>query len=781
MGLKRWFLTVVILLLVAGLLAGLFFQSGADQRIVESVLPALEGRFGVKVAYRDVDVSLTTVRFEAVEIRPTTGTRPFARIEAVGIGVRVGPLLVGDLDLSGIRLDGVHLIFGEASGGAELRDWAKLLARVVGASRKDKGGSEAKIRVPEIQIVSGRIDADDGRLQVAVRGLAGRMAGSGRAVLTAQEYDVRTKDTRLLHGEGAQIDWVPESRWVFMKLDKPGFAIPYDSGQLTEIVDIIKKDASLLASAAPKPAIGVDAGSGPSAGSAPGGPAIKIAIAEAAGTIVDPDKKDRSVSLDKVSAEVVRTLTGALTVRAKGGLPGTDAAWTAGLTVPIAGRPVLRLEVPDMPLAPVGSLVLPEGSFIWDKASADGVVNVELAENRREVVVSGQVSVVGLALRNERVAGEPLAGLGGQADFKVAYDRQEAVWHLERFLVNVGRLRMTFRGDVRTDRLAFDLSANMPPTACRQVFTSVPPELRRRLGAADFEGTLSLDAHLAVDREKPDATVLDVQLDNRCELAQLGDIPAPDSLRAPFAYNAYSAGGEELRLVTGPGTDRWTPLSAVSPFVIEALLTLEDGKFWRHAGVTLPEVRKAIALDLKKGELAHGASTLTMQLAKNLFLTRERSLARKLQELVLVWYLETHFSKEEILELYLNVVEFGPSLYGIRDAAMHYFGREPAELDAIESVFLVKLLPSPVERHLAYVRGEVSERQMAALHKVLDTMAARKRLTPEELAEARKETIVFHREGEPLPEARPPVTRPLSDAPAAPDEDVVEEDPSVWQ
>jgi hypothetical protein len=79
MGLKRWVLTVVILLLVVGLLVGLFFQSGADQRIIASVLPSLENRFGIKVAYRDVDVSLTTVRFDAVEIRPANGARPFAR------------------------------------------------------------------------------------------------------------------------------------------------------------------------------------------------------------------------------------------------------------------------------------------------------------------------------------------------------------------------------------------------------------------------------------------------------------------------------------------------------------------------------------------------------------------------------------------------------------------------------------------------------------------------------------------------------------------------------
>jgi membrane peptidoglycan carboxypeptidase len=206
----------------------------------------------------------------------------------------------------------------------------------------------------------------------------------------------------------------------------------------------------------------------------------------------------------------------------------------------------------------------------------------------------------------------------------------------------------------------------------------------------------------------------------------------------------------------------------ISPYVVEAVLTTEDGKFMGHKGVTLPEIQRAIELNLEKRKLSHGASTITMQLAKNLFLARERTVSRKLEELFFTWYLESYFRKEEILELYLNVIEFGPSIYGIADASHHYFGREPHELNLAESVFLVKLLPSPVARHDAYEQGAVTERRMNALHKVMRTMFERDRISRAELEQGLSETIDFYLEGEPLPEPR--VQVPLGAPALAPDD-----------
>ena len=119
------------------------------------------------------------------------------------------------------------------------------------------------------------------------------------------------------------------------------------------------------------------------------------------------------------------------------------------------------------------------------------------------------------------------------------------------------------------------------------------------------------------------------------------------------------------------------------------------------------------------------------------------------------WYLESNFTKDEILELYFNVVEFGPSIYGVGPAARYYFGREPFELNLVESVFLVKLLPSPVARHNALKKeGGVSKKKMASLHRVMQVMFERHRISDAEYRLGLEQELAFYNEGDPLPEPR---------------------------
>jgi membrane peptidoglycan carboxypeptidase len=303
--------------------------------------------------------------------------------------------------------------------------------------------------------------------------------------------------------------------------------------------------------------------------------------------------------------------------------------------------------------------------------------------------------------------------------------------------------------------MAFDLRVALPPTACRQVLGAVPEPLRRPLDGVGLEGRIGFEVHLALDAVSPDATVLDGVLDNRCKISDFGSLPAPDDFRRLFAWMAYDDKGNRIRMLSGPGSDHWTAIGAISPYLSDAVLTTEDGKFESHQGLTLPELRTALAMNLRKGALDHGASTITMQLAKNLFLSRDRTVARKLQELFFTWYLESNFTKDEILELYFNVVEFGPSIYGVGPAARYYFGREPFELNLVESVFLVKLLPSPVARHNALKKeGGVSRKKMASLHRVMQVMFDRRRIFDAEYRLGLEQELVFYEEGDPLPEPR---------------------------
>jgi monofunctional biosynthetic peptidoglycan transglycosylase len=139
----------------------------------------------------------------------------------------------------------------------------------------------------------------------------------------------------------------------------------------------------------------------------------------------------------------------------------------------------------------------------------------------------------------------------------------------------------------------------------------------------------------------------------------------------------------------------WVPLSGISPYLVKAVLIAEDDKFWGHEGFDYEAIRKAIERDLKAKKLKFGGSTLSQQLARNLYLSPEKSLLRKMSEALITWRMENVLSKRRILELYLNVVEWGEGIFGIEAASRYYYGKPSSELTPFEATRLAAILPSP--------------------------------------------------------------------------------------
>ncbi|MEK7338008.1 MAG: monofunctional biosynthetic peptidoglycan transglycosylase [candidate division NC10 bacterium] len=139
----------------------------------------------------------------------------------------------------------------------------------------------------------------------------------------------------------------------------------------------------------------------------------------------------------------------------------------------------------------------------------------------------------------------------------------------------------------------------------------------------------------------------------------------------------------------------WVHLAAISPHLKHAVVVAEDAGFYGHGGVDFPELREAILRDLKAGRLLRGGSTLTMQLARTLYLSPRKTPLRKLREILIAWRLEAALSKDRILELYLNLVEWGDGIYGAEATARHYFGKGATDLTPEEAAALAARLPSP--------------------------------------------------------------------------------------
>jgi membrane peptidoglycan carboxypeptidase len=192
--------------------------------------------------------------------------------------------------------------------------------------------------------------------------------------------------------------------------------------------------------------------------------------------------------------------------------------------------------------------------------------------------------------------------------------------------------------------------------------------------------------------------------------------------------------------------------------MIAAVLTTEDGAFYKHHGFNHNAIRSSVAANLKARRFIRGASTITMQLAKNLFLSRDKTLSRKIEEVILTAYLEQVFRKDDMMELYLNVIEFGPDVYGITQAAEHYFGRKPEELNVPECFFLASLLPAPVRYGKFRDKGELSEGWRKHLQALVEIAAKNGKITKAELADTESSPIVFYKPGAPRPEPRKPVT-----------------------
>lgn len=157
-----------------------------------------------------------------------------------------------------------------------------------------------------------------------------------------------------------------------------------------------------------------------------------------------------------------------------------------------------------------------------------------------------------------------------------------------------------------------------------------------------------------------------------------------------YREDVWESSGIKKKIATS-----WTPLSQVSPYLMKAVIIAEDDKFWSHEGFDFEAMQKALEKDLKKKKFKAGGSTISQQLAKNLYLTPAKNPVRKIKEAILTWRIERQLSKKRIMELYLNVAEWGDGMFGVGIAARKYYGKSAANLGPREAASLAATLPNP--------------------------------------------------------------------------------------
>ena len=394
------------------------------------------------------------------------------------------------------------------------------------------------------------------------------------------------------------------------------------------------------------------------------------------------------------------------------------------LRLDVSGAPDAVPEVLDMTVdegasrivvdAHGGPLRLAVASQEEAEIAVEGHADLDLSAKR--IDARGALRVSGLRVQRAWLGASSFTvdgALGGHVVLEAtgAFRLDEGSFELGRRKPLRGHL--TASGDMRDLRV--QARATVDVIACDDAVSNLPEPFRRTLGQLRFEGKKSLSVSLSASVSRPDDAVFDVTETGACTATAAPSFLAPAAFDDTFVLTVVGSDGQPHNETFGPGTGQWRALPRISRSFLEAVLTTEDAGFFRHKGVSWGAIRSALVDDLKAKRFVRGGSTITMQLAKNLFLTREKNLGRKLEEVLLTDYLEDAFGKERILELYANIVELGPDVFGVEAASQHYFGVGSDELTVLEGLWLATLLPNPKERGHARADGSLSPGKLQEL------------------------------------------------------------------
>jgi hypothetical protein len=694
-------------------------------------------RLGRTVSIEQGRAGLTRVVLERLTVAGTGGGRPLVSIGRVSVPFSVAFGGRGPVVLSGLHIYAVR-------GGADDNLTAVLdRLRGRGAAKAEPGGAKAEPgetaanepapaaapqaaaappKLPDIEIERGALEARDEKTHLALhiaafdgelrpgqrlafrlRGVRGVLALGGEGEgprFGADELDLQSPL------EGLHPTGVPSLRVA------GGEASPLPSLALTGIAGVI----------APPP-VGV------------GGPA------------------------------------GGLVIDLRGSYGGAkEALWTAkGRAEPDKLTGTLALRAEQFSLGRIAD-VLPASVLTPENTTLDAALDLGWAGDA--VRFGGELAIVGLSMKHESLAADPVENMSLALSLRGTAFPLARRLELDRAEARVRDVTARVSGHVAfpPGKYRFqngrelsvvpdiDLSLSVPKVACAKLLTSIPSALVPRLQGFVLQGNFSADVGVKIDFTHLDALDLTgkVGIDGCKVLKAPPEVDAlkvstpPSSIvvnvEVPKPLGAPAANEPDLLpVVIGPDNPDFAPYDQISPYLVGSIMTTEDNGFFKHRGWVSSQFKSALRRNLERGGFRLGASSITMQMVKNVLLTKDKTLSRKFQELFLVWYLEQVLPKERILELYFNAIEFGPRIYGIGAATRHYFGKKPSELTPLEGAFFSSILPSPKRRYIQYCHGSLLPQWDKYVHRIMGKVHERGRITDEEYETYAMQSLAFDR------------------------------------
>jgi len=277
----------------------------------------------------------------------------------------------------------------------------------------------------------------------------------------------------------------------------------------------------------------------------------------------------------------------------------------------------------------------------------------------------------------------------------------------------------------------YEMKLTAPEQDAQAIFNSFPVGLFESLDGIKVQGKLKYNLDFLLDTSIPDSVRFSSTLTpTDFKVLQFGKTDLT-KINSDFVYTPYEYGKPMRNITIGPSNPNFTRLENISANYKNALLTAEDPSFFRHKGFVEESIRKSIAVNFKEKKFKRGGSTISMQLVKNVFLSRKKTLVRKAEEILIVWLIENNrlVSKSRMLEVYFNIIEMGNNVYGIGEASRHYFGKSPSELTIGEGIFLANIVPRPKAALYKFMSNGTLKGYLLPYFRYIGNIMARRGLT----------------------------------------------------
>jgi hypothetical protein len=696
---RRWLLIGGVTLgLLSVTLVFVFVIYGriGEHMIRSKMVPKLERKLGRTVEVGDVNVRRGLAVMEDVVIKgPADGAEPLVRIDRIEAEIGFWASLAGNAELGAVRIEGVKVAALKTRDGDNFTDIVDRL-RGKGEAAESSGGGGSRIRPESLELVGARVEMRD-----AARGITVVGTGVTASADSSGDLSLRMGDVALLTDFG-----------------------PYANAEKVEVTANL---GDLVHSA------GVTIGDGE----------VFLwhgmSLTGVAGSIAQGEGEERG--------RLVVSLTGGY-----GGMKGT--LWRAkGWVDPDREKGNVDIVADRFTFDRIAPVL--EKSMVRDFAATSIDVALKLELDGARLGFGGSLDLSGLNVFHKRLAEETVRDISAKGELVGSYDRTARVLAVERAALETRGVAYTLTGKLemrdglepdgkpRASR-RLDARLTIPPVPCQAMLDSIPDQVVPHINGFKMSGTFKTDVVVDIDWANLDATVLDGSVGIRgCKVAKAPKAMDAKRLEESFDHEVEIAPDKWKTIRIGPESSDFVPLADVSQYLLKSLMTTEDSSFYRHRGFITREFRTALVKNLEAGYFKYGASSITMQLVKNVMLSRDKTLARKFQELFLTWYIETKLEKDRLFEIYVNAIEYGPGLYGIKPASLQYFGKLPRDLLPAEAAFFSSILPAPKVRFKQFCKDKLTMWTVNKINRILHLMHKRGRLTDEELATALVTPLLF--------------------------------------